>query len=225
MSSRTPTNSPFSTTATRRLLCLVIRNSAVETKSSGATQMIGWRASGPTGLVDRLPVHDRRVDEIAAGQNAGQFAVAHEQRIGIDLPHPRARSLNRIRRVDERRRVQEQIADTRVHERGEARRLLLARNGVELARDVEIEERGEAGVLVDEPQRHVAGQEVAERLLAGDEGIGASALHQRAAVERIARTAQRDDFIVVALLDAALDDDEQAFGSAVARDDRFSGRK
>ena len=71
-------------------------------------------------------------------------------------------------------------------------------------------------------QRHVAGQEVAERLLAGDEGVGASALHQRPAVERIAWTAQRDDFIVVALLDAALDDDEQAFGSAVARDDRFA---
>ena len=71
-------------------------------------------------------------------------------------------------------------------------------------------------------QRHVAGQEVAQRLLAGDEGVGAPALHQRAAVERIARTAQRDDFIVVALLDAALDDDEQAFGSAIARNDRFA---
>ena len=185
--------------------------------------MIGWRARGPTGPSIGLPVHDRRVDEVAAGQNAGPFAVAHEQRIGIHFPHPRAGALNRIRRVDERRVAQDEIADPRVHERGEARRLLLARNGVELARDVEIEERGEARVLIDEPERHVAGQEVAERLLAGDEGVGASALHQRPAVERIAGTAQRDDIVVVALLDAALDDDEQAVGSAVARDDGFAG--
>ena len=115
-----------------------------------------------------------------------------------------------------------EIGDTCIHQRGEARQVLLARNGVELARNVEVEERGEAGVLTDEPERHVAGQEVAQRLLAGDEGVEAPALHQRAAVERIARTAQRDDFIVVALLDAALDDDEQAFGSAIARNDRFA---
>jgi len=84
-----------------------------------------------------------------------------------------------------------------------------------------VEERGEAGVLIDEPQRHVAGQQAAQRLLASDEGIGAFPLHQRPAVERIAWTAQCDDLIVIAFLDAALDDDE-AFGSAVARNDRFA---
>ena len=184
--------------------------------------MIGRRASGPTGLSIGCRSRNRRVDEVAAGQDAGPFAVPHEQGIGIHLPHLRAGSLNRIRRVDECCAVQEEIGDARVHERGEARRLFIAQNSVELARDVEVEERGEAGVLIDEPQRHVAGQQAAQRLLASDEGIGASPLHQRPAVERIAWTAQCDDFIVIALLDAALDDDEQAFGSAVARNDRFA---
>ena len=70
-------------------------------------------------------------------------------------------------------------------------------------------------------ERDVARQEIAERLLAGHEGVGPAALHQSAAVERVARTAQRDEIVAVALLDAALDDDEEAVGRAVAADDRF----
>ena len=76
--------------------------------------------------------------------------------------------------------------------------------------------------MIDEPQRHVAGQEVEKRFLPGDEGVGPSALHQRSAIERIARTAQRDYVILVAFLDATFDDGEQAFRSAVARNDGFA---
>ena len=46
---------------------------------------------------------------------------------------------------------------------------------------------------------------------ASDAGIEGLLLHQRPAVERIAWTAQCDDLIVIALLDAALDDDRTGF--------------
>ena len=44
-----------------------------------------------------------------------------------------------------------------------------------------------------------------------------------AAVEAIAGAAQRDQLFAVALLDAALDDDEQAVRRSAARDDRLAG--
>ncbi len=69
-----------------------------------------------------------------------------------------------------------------------ARALLFARRRVELARDVAIEERGEARVVVDQPQRDVARQQVAQRLLAGDEGVRAAALDER----RGCRSSRRD---------------------------------
>ncbi len=130
--------------------------------------------------------------------------------------HARADGGDRIRRVDEHCRMQEQLVDPRAQQRGEARRLLLARDGVELAGDVEIKERGEARVLVDEPQGDVARHQVAQRFLARDESIGAVALHDGAGVERIPGAAQRNEIVAVAFLDRALDDDVQAVGRAVA---------
>ena len=123
--------------------------------------------------------------------------------------------------LDELRRVQEEVFDPRAEQRREARSLLLARHRVELVGDVEIEERGEARVLVDKPQRDVARQQIAERLLARDEDVRAAALDQRAAVERVAGPPQRDKVVAVALFDHALDDDIEAVGRAVAGNDRF----
>ena len=113
--------------------------------------------------------------------------------------------------------MEEEFVDPRAEQRREARRLLFARDGVELVGDVEIEERGEARVAVDQPQRHVARQQVAQRLLARDERVGAAALHERARVEHVARAAQRDEVVAVPLLDRALDHDEQAVGRARRR--------
>ena len=50
-----------------------------------------------------------------------------------------------------------------------------------------------------------------------------AALDEGAAVETIAGAAQADDFVAVALLDAALDDDEQRVRRAVAGDQRLAG--
>ena len=74
MSSRTPTKSPFAVTATRRLLCLVILRSAVETRSSGSTLTTGRCASGADRTFDRSAVEDRRVQEVGAGDDADPLA-------------------------------------------------------------------------------------------------------------------------------------------------------
>ena len=92
MSSSMPTYSPFSPTATRRLLCLVMRSSARrdeivrrrrETTLYCATvatrASIGWRS--------RIAALARSV----AGDDADPLAVAHEQRLGVVLAHRRGR--------------------------------------------------------------------------------------------------------------------------------------
>ena len=115
----------------------------------------------------------------------------------------------------------EELVHPRPEQRREARLLLLARQRVELVGDIEVEERGEARVRVDEPQRHGARQQVAERLLARDKGVGAAALHQSARIEHVAGAPKRHEIVAVALLDRPLDDDEQAFRRAAAGDDGF----
>ena len=220
MSSRTPMKSPFAVTATRRLLCLVILRSAVETRSSCSTQTTGRCASGADRAFDRPTVEDRSVQEVGARDDAHPLA-ANEQGIGLVSPHERPGLGDRGVRLDELRRVQEEIFDPRAEQGREARALLLARNRIELVGDVEIEERSEARVLVDELQGDVARKKIAERLLARDEDVRAAPLDQRAAVERIARPSQRDEVVAVALFDHALDDDVEAVGRAVAGDDRL----
>ena len=220
MSSRTPMKSPFAVTATRRLLYLVILRSAVETRSSCSTQTTGRCASGPTGL------SIGRRSRIAAFRRSVRVSDAHplaanEQGIGLVLPHERPGLGDRRVRLDELRRVQEEIVDPRAEQGREARALLLARNRIELVGDVEIEERREARVLVDKPQGDVAREEIAERLLARDEHVRPAALDQRAAVERVARPSQRDKVVAVALFDHPLDDDIEAVGRTVAGDDRL----
>ena len=90
---------------------------------------------------------------------------------------------------------------------------------VELHRDIEIEESGELRILVDQPKNERARRQMAQRLLARDEGIAAAALNERAAVKHVARSAKRHEFLVVPLLDQALHDDEQTFGRRSARED------
>ncbi len=75
----------------------------------------------------------------------------------------------------------------------------------------------------DELEDEVARREVAERLFARDERVRAAALDEGAAVEAVAGAAQSDDLVAVALLDAALDENEQRVGDAVAGDQRLAG--
>ena len=115
------------------------------------------------------------------------------------------------------------VAHPRAEQRAEARRLLVARRRFELARNLAIEEGGETVVVGDELEDQVARREVAQRLLARDEGVRSAALDESATVEAIARAAQADDFVAVALLDAALDDDVERVRGAVAGDQGLAG--
>ena len=148
----------------------------------------------------RQAIDDRRLEEIGAAENAGSFAIAHEERVGVRLVQAPAGVGDRIRGLDEQRRSEVERLDPGVHQRTEARLVLLPRRLLELARDVEIEEGGEARILVDEAERDVTRQQVAERLLARDEGVRAAALHERSAVEDVARPAQRQHVGAVPLL-------------------------
>ncbi len=172
---------------------------------------------------DRHGVQHRRLRQVHAGDDADALAVAHQQRIGIDLAHPVARRLDRTGRVDIFGRMQEQVADARAHQRAGVALVLVARHFLQLARHVEIEEGAEPRVAVDEAQRQLFRDQVGERFFARHERVGARALHHRAAVERILRPEQRDQFLAVALLDRALDDDEQRLGRRALRDQRLAG--
>ncbi len=182
-------------------------------------------AIGPIGGVERQAPQDRRVGEIGLGDQAEPLAVPHQQRLDAEFVHPPRRRLQRGVAGQCFRRLPAQIADPRAHHRAGPHLIARAGRGFELARNVEIEKRGEAGIAVDEFQGEIARQQMAERFFARDKGVGAAALHQRPAIEAVAGAAQRNEFGAVALLDLALDDDEQAVGRAVARDDRLAGRK
>ena len=219
MSSSTPTYSPFSVTATRRLLCLVILQQRARDEIVGVDR---------DDVVLRQRSATRRLDRQALRGSPpwpGLMPVSRPTR----SPSRTNSALDLMARISRRRcsidsaGVDEDGADgtddvahPRAEQRAEARRLLVARHRFELARNVAIEERGEAVVMGDQLEDEVARREVAQRLLARDEGVRSAALDEGAAVETIAGAAQADDFVAVALLDAALDDDEQAVRRAVA---------
>jgi len=172
---------------------------------------------------DRPALEDRRSSEVHAGQQADAPAVAHEHGVDLVGAHRLAGALDRRVGRDKNRGMEWRVAHPRAEQRAEARRLLVARRRFELARDLAIEEGGEAVVMGDELQDQVARRKVAQRLFARDESLRSAALDQGAAVETIAGAAQSHHLVAVALLDAALDDDEQRVRRAVARDQRLAG--
>ena len=132
------------------------------------------------GAVGRAAVAERGVEKIRAGYDSDALGRRHKKSIRFVLAHQCARVSDRLQRVDKDCRMKKEFVDAHAQKRREARRLLFARDGVELVGDVEIEERGEARVPVDERKSGVAGQDVAQCLLARDERIGAAALHHGA---------------------------------------------
>ena len=144
----------------------------------------------PDRAFDGAAIENRCVQEIRPGHNAGFAAFAHQKGVAVSGLHSGAGVGDGVLRVHEHCGMEEKVANPRGQQRRKARRFLLPRRGPKLAGDVEVEERGKARILVDEPKRDVARKQVAERFLPGDESIGSAALHQGAAVERVAGAAQ-----------------------------------
>ena len=185
------------------------------------------RDHGPRGergdrRIERTPVEDRGVHEVAPRDDAHVAAVAREEGVGLGRVHALHRLGDGRASVHDDGLVHLHVVDPRAEQRRESRAFFLARGGVELHRDIEVEEGREARVLGDQPHHERARQEMAERLFAGDEGVRPAALHEPAAVESVARAEQRHEVGAVALLDHALHHHEQAFGRRAARDDRLA---
>ena len=82
-----------------------------------------------------------------AGYDADPVAIAHEQRIAVDVSHAMAGGLDRFVRVDEESRPEVHVGDARAHQRADAAVVLLARHRVELGAEIfKEEERGEARI-------------------------------------------------------------------------------
>ena len=175
----------------------------------------------PDRAFDGEPIENRRVQEIRAGHDAGFGAFLDQEGVTVGGLHPGAGVGDCLLSIHEHRGMKEKVADSRAQQRRKTRRLFLLRGGAKLVGDVKVEERREAPVLVDKPKRDVARQQIAERLLPRDEGIGSAALHEGPAVKRIAGAVQCDEILAVPLLHKSLDDDEETVGRLVAPDNRL----
>jgi hypothetical protein len=96
---------------------------------------------------------------------------------------------------------------------------------VELARDIRVEERREGGIVADQAQDQVAGDQVAEGLLRRDEVLAGGAVDDGSRVEAVLRAEHRLQAFAVAALHGSLDDDVQALGGAGLPNDRLAGAK
>ncbi len=121
--------------------------------------------------------------------------------------------------------MQEQFGDPRPHQRAVAPLLFVAGEFIQLVRDFAVEERGKPGIALDHAERHVLGGDVAQRLFTGHECVTTLAVDEGAAVEAVLGTEQRQQIAAVALLDRALDDDEQGVGRRILSNDRFARTK
>ena len=102
-------------------------------------------------------------------------------------------------------------------------RFILLRQSFQLARYVAVEEGAEARIGIDQAQHVRAGREGAKGFLARSEAADSDALNDGAAVEEILGTEQADQFALLALLDAAFDDDIETFRGRALGDDRLIG--
>ena len=102
-----------------------------------------------------------------------------------------ARGFNGVARINECRGVQEQLGDSRAHQRAVAPLFLVAGELIQFARDLAVEERGKPWIALDQPERHPLGGDVAQRLLPSHECVTAFAVDEGAAVEAVLGTKQR----------------------------------
>ena len=83
-------------------------------------------------LVDGHALQHHRLGQVHAGDDAGAFAVAHQQRVAVDVAHDAPGRGDRLDRVDDRGGHQVQVPHPRPHHGSDLGRFVLLRRASSL---------------------------------------------------------------------------------------------